>query len=194
MGGTALEDSGFLIESNFYQRAEMLWSQFDMRLSPPAHLPANNSPLVYAYSQNAYRHLVGMGENLFGHEILFDFLDRLRAWAQPTLGASYASTPRVQVYIDNCWRRILRDDIKVRWHYVFSLTPSAKHNRKIKIMTDSGPGDGVGFALTVGKVAHITLNFNELLVHDASGPYGVDDARASMNPLEGSVFLDGYLW
>jgi hypothetical protein len=62
----------------------------------------------------------------------------------------------------------------------------------IKIMTDSTARSGS--KLTVANLVGIMLNFNEFMVHDAAKPYGVGDARTSTDLLEGSVFLDGYLW
>lgn len=46
----------------------------------------------------------------------------------------------------------------------------------------------------VGRVITVELHFNELLVHDSRMAFGVADAKASRNPLEGAIYLDGYFW
>jgi hypothetical protein len=86
------------------------------------------------------------------------------------------------------------DDINVKWHYILSLTRNSKHSRKIRILSDPGAEASHGKRVMIGKLVSTTLNFNELLVHAASHPYGIADAAASMDPLEGAIFLDGYLW
>jgi hypothetical protein len=188
-----LHNFPFLVEKHFYDRADTLRSQFEQRSSSMT-LEAGTNPLAYVYSKNTYQLITGMAENLFHPDVLFGLLDRLRAWARPTLGAGYASTPRVQIYISGCWRSIVQDDIKVKWHYILSLTCNSKHNRKIRILSDPGAENSHGKRVMIGKLVNTTLDFNELLVHSASQPYGIADAAASMDPLEGAIFLDGYLW
>jgi hypothetical protein len=189
-----LNNFPFLVEKHFYDRADTLRSQFEERSSSSMTLEASTNPLAYVYSKNTYQLITGMAENLFHHDVLFGLLDRLRAWGRPTLGAGYASTPRVQIYISGCWRSIVPDDINVKWHYILSLTRNSKHSRKIRILSDPGAEASHGKRVMIGKLVSTPLNFNELLVHAASHPYGIADAAASMDPLEGAIFLDGYLW
>jgi hypothetical protein len=51
-----------------------------------------------------------------------------------------------------------------------------------------------GITIGAGKLMSAKLEFNDLLVHDVSQPYGIEVGKASMDPGEGAVFLDGYLW
>jgi hypothetical protein len=181
------------VEEHFYETAGTLRRQIENRVAPPNGLADAASPLRYAYSEQIYQHLTAMAEEMLTRDILFDLLDRLRSWAQKSLGASYASTPRMQIYIDRCWRKIVRDDINAKWHYILCLTQNPKHRRMIKLLTDSTP-NGQNARFTVGRVVTIELHFNELLVHDSGIPFGIADTKASTNPLEGAIYLDGYFW
>ena len=48
--------------------------------------------------------------------------------------------------------------------------------------------------LTLQRVIRFQLEFNQLLVTNSQCPYSVETGPLSMNPLEGYLFLDGYIW
>jgi hypothetical protein len=184
----------FLIQSDFYDQASRLRTQFDRMFSTLAPTDPSANPLVYAYSQDAYQFLSASADRVFSADLVFGLLSRLRAWATESVGATHASTPRVQIYIGGSHRHVARDDVDVRWHYLISLTQSARRTRHINLVVESGHHGAQGAGTSVSRLAKIQLKFNELLVHDARQPYGVELAKGSVNPLEGMVLLDGYVW
>jgi hypothetical protein len=159
-------------------------------------VPANNglTPLTYAFCQNAYQFLTAGAERIFEPEILDDFISALRTWGNRTLGISHVSTPQVRVYVNGCSRNLLCDDVSAPWRYTLSLTKTLRPRKMgpINVLTDNTSQARKEFSVRQLMNAHLSLN--QLLVHRTSNPYSVEVAKASMDPLEGVVFLDGYLW
>jgi Family of unknown function (DUF6065) len=185
----------FHIESDFFGQAEALRAQFEKQASSGGALETGENPFRYMYMENAYQCITASADHVFTQDVLLTFVDRLRAWAREKLGASHASSPRIRIYVNGSRRVVVRDDINVKWHYLFSLTrsPSRKAAR-MKILLESTPGRTGSRLLNVGRIVSASLDFNQLLVHDVKMAYGIDAPKASMNPQEGNIILDGYLW
>ena len=178
--------------------ADTLRGQFDERVSAFIEASAGLTPFGFAFVENRYQFLTASAERIFTPDLLEDFVDRIREWADGAVGASHVSTPQTRIYISGCSRNLLRDEVSAPWHYLLPLSrahPQHK-NRKIghvKVLTSSIPC-GNGEKVSVDRVVSSDLNFNQLLVHKTENPYSVTPTRVSANPFEGLVFLDGYLW
>jgi hypothetical protein len=184
----------YYVEKDFYDQAATLRHQLERAVSSAISTDPTVNPLIYAYSENAYQFLAASAERVFSADLLFTLLERLRAWARQRLGTSYASTPRVQVYIKGSQRHFAKDNVQAGWHYLLCLTQTEKRTRPVGVLLESASQllDGVGFF--VSSVNRVKLNSNELLVHDARRAYRIDRVKGSTDPLEGKVLLDGYLW
>ena len=90
----------------------------------------------------------------------------------------------------------MRDDIRAKWHYLLSLTRTFKNRHaRVKVVVDSVQESASGgVTLAAGRLVSAKLEFNDLLVHDISQPYGIEAGKGSMDPTQGEVLLDGYLW
>lgn len=184
----------FCVQSDFYDQAATLRNQFERIVLSATSTDPTANPLTYAYSENAYHFIAATAERIFSADQLFSLLDRLRVWARERLGATHASTPRVQIYTRGSYRHFAMDDIRVGWHYLFSVTRDEKRTRRVNVLLESASEILDGFGLGVRRVARVKLSFNELLVHDAKRAYAIDGGKGSTNPSEALVLLDGYLW
>lgn len=184
----------FYLQGDFYDQATVLRDQFERALSSASSTDPNANPFTYAYSENSYQFLAACAEKLFGPDVVFRFLDKLRAWARQTLGVAYASTPRVQIFIRGNQRHFAKDDIRVAWHYVLSITRSEKEIRRAKFILESPSARPRGVRWGLTSVQRVMLNFNELLVHNVKLAYGVDEVKATTDLSKGLVLLEGYLW
>jgi hypothetical protein len=183
----------YCIGLDFYEEAETLRADLEKRLSSSIGLDAKTNPLTYCYANDSYRCLTARAHQIFNQEVMLKFLDRMRGWGKEALGTLHASTPHVRIYIKGCCRAILRDDVGVKAHYLFSLTRGARGKEsQVKILV--GPISEGNSRFSVNRILNTSLGFNRLLIHDVAQPYGISDPRSSMNPLEGTIFLDGYLW
>jgi hypothetical protein len=184
------------VESEFFEQAVTLQLQFANKAAAPVSFGAANCLFSYVYYPNAFQCLTVNAEQVFSQELVFDLLNGLRAWARENLRAQHASTPCVRIYVNGCARRVIRDDVNAKWHYLLCLTRlSGRTSAKVSVVVDSVSGD-LRDKLTLGasRVLTTKLDFNELLVHDVSQPYGIKVSNVSADPAEGVVFLDGYIW
>jgi hypothetical protein len=188
-------DSPFYLENDFYGLGKILRSQFDKEILDAIELRGGSTPFAYAFCQDKYQFLTAGAERIFMPDILEDFMTRLRSWAGDTLGTTHVSTPQVRVYIQGCSRDLLRDGVSARWHYMLSLTRTVSRKKLggLKLLPDPFQVGASGEVL-MHRTVTSSLQFNQLLVHKTCNAYGVELSKTSMNPLEGAVFLDGYLW
>jgi hypothetical protein len=184
----------FYLESDFYRMAPALREQFEEQVLIVPEANGGMTPLVYAVSQDRLQFLTATAEHIFTGERLEDLIDRLGAWAGDVLGVSHVSTPQVRVYINGCGRELLQDAVSTQWHYMLSLTRSLPRRKTgwVKVVTSSISQAADDYS--VDQIVSLQLEFNQLLVHKTTHPYGVDVLKTSMNPLDGVVFLDGYIW
>jgi hypothetical protein len=192
--GPARPAEPFYIENDFYDQASDLRSQFERVALAVSSMDPSANPFLYAHSEDAFQFITATAERIFAPDLLFSLLDRLRAWARQNLGVTHASTPQVKVYHGGSYRHFAKDDIRVSWHYLLSLTRDKKQAKRVKIFLESGSEGlgGPGFAVT--KVTRFQLALNQLLVHDTRQAYGIDRDKGSTSPVAGTVLLDGYLW
>jgi hypothetical protein len=183
----------FRSEEDFYPDADALRLQLEDSIS--TRDPAGVTPLAYVFSENRYRFLTASAESLFTAASLQMIVENLAAWGQAELGTSHVSTPQVRVYIGGCERAVLQDAVMLGWHYMLSLTRaerSRKTDRVRIVIPDRTERKGLLFGNC--NLVESELKFNRLLVHDTQNAYGIQSVHASMNPLAGTIFLDGYLW
>jgi hypothetical protein len=185
----------FYLEDVFYDGAEVLRSQFEDQLSTRCAQNVGITPFMYASCENAYQFLTASADRIFTPDILADLIAKVRDWAARAVGTCHVSTPQARVYILGCSRSLLRDDVAAPWHYVLSLTRAshAKHVAQVKVLSES-PVERASAEVRVEQLVCSQLTFNQLLVHRASDRYSVEPTRTSTNPVDGAVFLDGYLW
>jgi hypothetical protein len=183
-----------LMEASFYSRAEELWSQFENIVSS-AQTNGGLTPFSYAFDVERFQFLTANSERLFARETLRDLIEKLTSWASDALGAKHVSTPQTRIYINGCGRNFLKDETKADWHYVFAITPKPRSRKatilRVIIETDAGQA---GDRFRVDRVLAAKLTFNHLFVHPTAASYAVQGAPSSMNPVEGTVLLDGYMW
>lgn len=187
-----IEPGGY-IENEFYSKAVALRHEFEKAILDENAQNAGLTPLSYAYYKDAYQFLTAGAERCFSEDLMADLIQRLQKWAGNALGASHVSTPQVRVYVRGCSRNLLPDKVITPWHFLLSLTSnhSSKNSFQVRIL----PGDASGVpSFRFPRVLRFFPTFNQLLVHRTREPYSIQGMQASMNPLEGTVFLDGYMW
>lgn len=188
-------DLPFFVEPNFSETADILWAQFEEHLLQSVDQRGGMTPFAYVFCQDAFQFLTAGGEQIFSKGHLGSLVDRLREWAQEKLGSTFVSTPQVRLYINGCWRGFSSDKVQARWHYVLSLT-RIQHRRpsEIKLLSKRTVRIAKHNLFDVERALTFQLNFNQLLVHDTTSAYSVHHRETSMKPLDGFLFLDGYLW
>lgn len=189
-----LAGSSFYLEDDFYEMADTLRAQFEEQISAATGQNGSMTPLIYAFCRDAFQFLTASADRLFAGDILENLIDRLRAWANEAVGTSSVSTPQVRVYINGCRRHLLRDDCSARWHYMLSLTRQPKKGGWVKILAGGVPKETTRYSIGIDRTLSLQLKFNQLLVHNTSSAYSVEPAKTSMNPCDGAIFVDGYLW
>jgi hypothetical protein len=181
----------FWLQSNFFDKAEVLRSDFEKAVAS-IDSEAGIASLAYLYSANAYQCLGGWPSEIFNRDVLSEFLQQLSTWAGQRLRASRVSAPRLRVYIKGCSRVIARDDAKAKWHYILSLTRNSRNRlAEVKLLADAAEVEEGG--TLIGNLSTVKVRFNDLLVHDLRSAYGISDAMGSMNPSDCTIFLDGYI-
>lgn len=189
----AAEVPSFRVEDDFYLGADALRHQLEDSFL--AHDEAGVTPLAYVFSENRYQLLTASVESVLAAESLRELIDYLGDWGQREVGTSHVSTPQVRVYIDGCERSVIQDAVMLGWHYMLSLSRvgrSSKGERVRIVVPDRLQRKGGIFGKC--NLVDSELRFNRLIVHDTQNAYGIGPVRSSMNPLEGTIFLDGYLW
>lgn len=187
--------ASFLTEREFYPKADTFWLQIEEAVSSASEAGGGVTPFVYAFVPGAYQFLTaGVGE-VFAPDLFQDFINELTSWARGTLNLQHVSTPQVRLYIRGCSRSLVRDDVAAGWHYIFCLTPLLRR-KPMQVRIAAGPAvkREKSPLLSIQRVVRFRLEFNQLLVMNSDCAYGVDIRSSSMNPLDGYVFLEGYIW
>jgi hypothetical protein len=184
----------FLTEREFYPNADDLWLQIEEAVSSASASNGGITPFTYAFVPGIYQFLTVGGGEIFTPGLLQDFIDELSSFAREKLNLHNVSTPQLRLYIKGCSRPLVRDDVEAGWHYILCLTPPSR--RRSMQVNIAGPAvqSGKSPLLTLQRVLRFQLEFNQLLVTNAEYPYGIETRTSSMNPLEGLMFLDGYIW
>jgi hypothetical protein len=187
--------ASFHVKDNFFHGAGILRAQFEKQMTDTLELNDGLTPFLFAFSENTYQFLTASAERVFSRDILEEFTRSLKDWGKQALRTSYASTPQVRLYLEGCRRALLRDSTEARWHYMLMLGRNmGKKATQFSLITQTtrpAPGDE---SLSIDDLARLQLQFNQLLVHAAGNPYGIEAGRTSLNPLHGDIFIDGYLW
>jgi len=187
--------SPIYLESDFYGMADSLRDQFEAQILGAANQNGGITPFSHAFCPNAFQFLTASAASVFSAGVLDDVIGKLRSWATETLGTTSVSTPQTRLYIQGCWRDLLEDGIGMKWHYMLSITRNRKASvGRVKLLRLDAAKDGIQRSVAVGRMTKIRLGFNQLLVHSTGALYSIESPKISTNPLDGVIFLDGYLW
>lgn len=183
----------FRLLERFCGNAGPLWSQFEQKLLTSGDTHDGLTPLVYAFNPGHYAFLTASADRLFSSEAMDDLMLSLRKWSREEVGAAHVSTPQVRVFINGCRRGLFCDATEAEWHWLLPLTPAARKGAgRIQLGHRIAQGDGA--RLLIERTFSFEPEFNQLLVHAANDPYGVELGKPAASPLEAFVFLDGYMW
>jgi hypothetical protein len=187
---SAPQGAEFRIEDEFYEAASDLRAQFDEGV---LNSPVNGGMtlLTYAFCKDVYQCLTASAQRVFRPDSIDGFLSRVRSWAVDTLQTTKTSTPQVRVYVGGCRRSLARDNVSHPWHYILWLSPNdGRKTGTVRILRDESAISSANGRRSLS----VHLRFNQLLVHRTAFLYSVETPKLSMNPSEGIVFVDGYLW
>ncbi len=191
--GQSAAQVSFRIENNFYPVADALRSQLEESVSRRDQ--AGVTPLSYVFSKSRFHFLTASAETVFSPDSLQRLIESLASWGQNELGCSHVSTPQLRVYVGGCQRSILQDAVMLGWHYMLSLSQPHKSGKSERVQVlISNPHNSRNRLLGVCDMMEADLRFNRLIVHDTQNAYGIELHHDCMNPLEATVFLDGYFW
>ena len=191
----SLQSPAFYIRDDFFESPETLRSQFEQKILTSAETENGTTPLSYAFCPDAYQFLTAGAERFFTPETIEHLIQNLLVLGADLLELSHVSTPQLRVYIEGCSRRLLRDDVSAPWRYSLSLT-HPRRNRKdgrLRILTEDADNPR-RLTWRTHRTVNACLTFNQIVVHRTTNPYSIDPPGAAATPLEGAVFLDGYLW
>ncbi len=184
----------FLTEREFCSNADEFWLQIEEAVSSASTSNGGVTPFTYAFVPGIYQFLTVGGGEIFTPDLLQDFIDELSSFAREKLNLQNVSTPQLRLYIKGCSRPLVRDDVEAGWHYILCLTPPARRRSMQVNVAGQAVKSGKSPLLTLQRVLRFQLEFNQLLVTNAEYLYSIETGSTSMNPLEGGVFLDGYIW
>jgi hypothetical protein len=181
---------------DFHKLSQTFREQFEKQIADSEEEGNGLTPLTYAFANDAYQFLTASSENIFTQDVLEEFIEALRQWGESTLGASHVTTPQLRVFIQGCQRQLARDNINVQWHYLWCLTGSRRNDKNniIRLVAQDAGGEDGPHPLSLSSISEVQLEFNQLLVHSTGDAYSVEAVKGSMNPVEGVIFFDGYLW
>jgi hypothetical protein len=146
------------------------------------------TPLSYAYFPGRYRFLTAGAPHLLAGPDLDTFLESVARWAVQRLGTSRASTPQLRIYAAGCERHFARDNTAGEWRYCYSLAKREGAGRME--LTD---GLQVSRKPRLARLARFGFAPGSLFVHNTRCSYRIR-VRGNPEPLDGLVFLDGFLW
>jgi hypothetical protein len=184
----------FLTERQFYSNVDEFWLQIEEAILSAGESNNGITPFTYAFVPGIYQFLTVGGGEIFTPDLIQDFIEKLSSLAREKLNLQHVSTPQLRLYIKGCSRTLARDDIEAGWHYVFCLTPPSRRRSMQVRIAGQAVKDGKTPLLTLQRVIRCQLEFNQLLVTNIEYPYSIETGSSSMNPLEGIMFLDGYIW
>ena len=184
----------FLTERKFYAKADVLWLQIEEAILSAGASNGGITPFSYAFVPGIYQFLTVGGGEIFTSDLLQDFIDKLSSLAREKLNLQHVSTPQLRLYIRGCSRTLVRDDVEAGWHYIFCLTPLVRRMSTQVRIAGQAVQSGKSPLLTLQRVTRVQLEFNQLLVTNTQCSYSIETRSSSMNPLEGCMFLDGYIW
>jgi hypothetical protein len=191
---TSFADSRIRVEDSFFAGSLDLRSQFVEHISLREREQAGVTRLTYVFCAERYQFLTAAAEQIFASETLEALISSLSSWGRDELGTSHVSTPQLRVFVGGCARTMLQDDVMLGWHYQLSLTsdPPPAGGRMQVMPTKNHNGKRNFFGIS--EFVRCKLTLNQLLVHDTQCAYGIEPVKSSMAPLDGVIFLDGYLW
>jgi hypothetical protein len=182
----------FVLQSDFFERADSLRTEFEKHVSESLDENDGLTPFVYAFAHDAFQFLTVNTERLFSHGLLQALIDKLRLWGGESFNITHVSTPHARIYINGCSRELLSDSVSAPLHYMLSLGKRSDKIGRVKLVTGSAVEQGR--VISMDRVLHLQLEFNQLLVHSTEDRYAIEPVKSSMNPIEGAIYLDGYLW
>jgi hypothetical protein len=183
----------FRLEDEFYQQSDLLRKEFEQNIVRASEGSAGLTSLEYVFLEHRYCFLMGDADEAIAPETLNNWIQFVCAWGREHLGTEHASTPQLHVYVKNCRRALLRDDLIVGWHYALSLTRTIRsNNSRLRLLIPNKAGR-LSFLKTC-SLLNVNLDFNRFVVHDTQLAYGVEAYKTEANPLEATILLDGYLW
>jgi len=188
---TGANRSAILVEQ-FSHDAIVLRRQVDERLLA-FDGSSSGSGLCYSYSRDKYAYLTARGEEFIEADPLQQLIEDLRQWGAVTLETTHVSTPSLNIFVGNCERRLLLDKVSARFHYFLCLTSTArKAGTKIALQAPSRriPRSPI----SVSRLSSYKVSFNMLLVHSCAFAYSIAGRRWSLDPRDGVVLLDGFMW
>lgn len=184
----------FLTEKEFYSNADAFRLQIEETILSASESNNGITPFAYAFVSGIYQFLTVGGGEIFTPDILHDFIDKLSSLTREKLNLQHVSTPQLRIYIKGCSRTLVRDDVEGGWHYIFCLTPPARRRSMQVRIAGQAVQSGKASLFTLQRVIRFQLEFNQLLITNNEYPYSIETISSSMNPLEGILFLDGYIW
>lgn len=176
-------------EPQFFKDADVLWKQLEYAVTEEAG--TGSGPLTRVSSPSAFSFFLATADQIFTHELTLSFLGRLRKWGKETLDTRHASTPQIHIYVKGCQRALAPDAAQARWHYLYSMTRIETAGICL-VAEPTSQKHWLRFGLN--GIAHFRLPFNFLLVHETCAAYALDGPKQGTGPLDGSIFLHGYLW
>ncbi len=189
VGTATTSSSEFYFSPSFLVIASKLRAQFESRISECAS--GATTPFSFAFRQGAYAFLCSSAERVFAEQDVAALLDALASWSLATLGPCRISTPQARLYMGGCWRSLARDQIAAKWRYQLSLTmcPRLQKNGGTRVLLHTERSSPY-----LQNVLNFPFEFNRLLVHRCQSPYSVVLPKVGIDPREGTLLLEGYLW
>lgn len=185
----------FFCEPGFYDKAGILRTQFESQVLGARETSGGMTPFSYAFCENSYQFLTASAERIFTADALGDLIEKIRSWSAAALGLSRVSTPQIRVFVAGCRRNLLRDDIASPWRYSLSITRQARREKTTSMtLATEDPAVRAGEHMRVDTILSANMEFNQLFAHKTKDAYSIESGVKSMNPVEGIVLLDGYLW
>lgn len=174
-------------KEEFYETASLLRQTLDSSgLLDTVEYAASVETMGHLFKRSAHA-----AAEVFDEQILHNFVGQVRKWVSTTLGCAHVSSPALWVYGPGCWRAVVKDSVKAKQHYIYSLCrPSKSHNQAIVF----GRTVGVGGDWRLLTMEEAPLSFNKLLVHDVAIPYGFPKVSRRCAIADGIVVFDGYVW
>jgi hypothetical protein len=180
---------GFHFKDNFFDGATAMRGHFEQAIVDSA-VNGGVTPFNFAFCSGVYQFLTSSAERVFPSDLTEAFAQAVRSWAAEVESVSGSSTPQVRIYMGGCNRKLAQDNVSQPWHYILGLSigirSRASELRVLRRNNDDGSSDHEAILLP--------FNFNRLIIHRATYPYSIKSGARSMDPADGLVFLDGYLW
>jgi len=173
---------------------ERLNHDIDRLLAAPVETAYRESELSYVYIENLLCVLTS-DSMVFAPTTLASFKAEMGKLISLESGRPMSSSPHVRIFVNGSFRAWGKDDVPEGLHYVVVIAKPTGRGSRLPTIDLELPNNQNETAVKVSRrVAKIDLVAGRVIVHSTRLQYKVSVENSSVDPHDGLILVDGYIW